>query len=56
MDGSLTTTYVAAIQHDLLDLPESTRRVDVVRKPTRWFHGVLRSQNELSAVDTHIAS
>lgn len=41
MAGTLTDTYVAAIQHDLVDLPESTRRVGVVRKPTRWFHGVV---------------
>lgn len=41
MAGTLTDTYVAAIQHDLVDLPESVRRVGVVRKPTRWFHGVV---------------
>jgi hypothetical protein len=37
--GTLTDTYVAALQHDLVDLPEGTRRVGAVRKPTPWFHG-----------------
>ncbi|SFR93440.1 Uncharacterized conserved protein YeaO, DUF488 family [Halomicrobium zhouii] len=41
MAGTLTDTYVAAIQHDLVDLPEGARRVGVVRKPTPWFHGVV---------------
>lgn len=41
MAGTLTDTYVAAIQHDLVDLPEDVHRVGVVRKPTRWFHGVV---------------
>ncbi|MCU4798791.1 DUF488 domain-containing protein [Halobacteria archaeon HArc-gm2] len=41
MAGKLTDTYVAAIQHDLADLPEGARRVGVVRKPTPWFHGAV---------------
>lgn len=41
MGGALTDTYVAAIQHDLVDLPETIRRVGVVRRPTRWFYGVV---------------
>ena len=41
MSGTLTDTYVAALQHDLVELPSGTRRVGVVRKPTRWFHAVV---------------
>ena len=41
MPGRVTDTYVAALQHDLVDLPEGTRKVGVVRKPTPWFHGVV---------------
>ncbi|WP_224447046.1 DUF488 family protein [Haloprofundus salilacus] len=37
--GSLHDTYVAALQHGLVELPESVRLVGVVRRPTRWFHG-----------------
>jgi hypothetical protein len=37
----LFDTYVAALQHDLVELPEGTRRVGVVRSPTPWFHGVV---------------
>lgn len=36
--GDLTDTYVAALQHDLVDLPESVTRVGVVRRPTRWLN------------------
>jgi uncharacterized protein YeaO (DUF488 family) len=36
--GTLRDTYVAALQHDLADLPDGTTLVGVVRKPTRWFH------------------
>lgn len=39
MAGRLFDTYVAALQHDLVDVPDGTRRVGVVRKPTPWFHG-----------------
>jgi uncharacterized protein YeaO (DUF488 family) len=31
-------TYVAALQHDLVDLPADALRLGVVRKPTPWFH------------------
>ena len=37
--GRLTDTYVAALQHDLADVPEEATRVGVVRRPTPWFHG-----------------
>lgn len=39
--GTLTDTYVAALQHGLVELPDETTRVGVVRRPTPWFHGVV---------------
>ncbi|WP_226479825.1 DUF488 domain-containing protein [Natrinema amylolyticum] len=39
--GCLTDTYVAAIQHELVDLPADATRIGVVRKPTSWFHGTV---------------
>lgn len=38
--GSVTDTYVAAIQHDLVDL-DDVRRLGVVRRPTSWFNTVV---------------
>lgn len=38
---ALHDTYVAALQHDLVDLPAGTRLVGVVRRPTRWFAGAV---------------
>ena len=35
--GTIDHTYVAALQHDLVDLPDAARLVGVVRRPTRWF-------------------
>ncbi|WP_332899739.1 DUF488 family protein, N3 subclade [Haladaptatus sp. CMSO5] len=40
-EGTLSDTYLAAIQHDLVELPASTTLVGVVRKPTRWFSGAV---------------
>lgn len=40
MTGTVEETYVAAIQHDLVDL-EGATPVGVVRRPTGWFHGVV---------------
>ena len=37
--GRLFDTYVAALQHDIADVPPSATRVGVVRRPTPWFHG-----------------
>jgi uncharacterized protein YeaO (DUF488 family) len=37
MTSSLTETYAAAIQHDLVDL-EGATPVGVVRRPPGWFH------------------
>ncbi|WP_226007410.1 DUF488 domain-containing protein [Natrinema salinisoli] len=39
--GTLADTYVAAIQHDLAELPSDTTRVGVVRQPTSWFHATV---------------
>jgi uncharacterized protein YeaO (DUF488 family) len=39
MTGRLSDTYVAALQHDIADIPEGATRVGVVRRPTSWFHG-----------------
>jgi len=41
MTGEVLDTYVAAIQHDLVELPEDARRIGVVRRPTPWFHGAV---------------
>ncbi|MEF8807971.1 DUF488 family protein, N3 subclade [Natronomonas sp.] len=38
MAGTVSETYVAAIQHDLVDLGGATA-VGVVRRPSGWFHG-----------------
>ncbi|SEV81958.1 DUF488 domain-containing protein [Natrinema salifodinae] len=39
--GTLADTYVAAIQHDLADLPADATRIGVVRQPTSWFHAAV---------------
>ncbi|MCU4925562.1 DUF488 domain-containing protein [Halobacteria archaeon AArc-dxtr1] len=39
--GRLTETYVAALQHDLADLPPEASLVGVVREPTTWFHAAV---------------
>jgi hypothetical protein len=39
--GTLTDTYVAALQHDLADLPPETALVGVVRRPTPWFYAAV---------------
>ena len=39
--GTLTDTYVAAIQHGLADLPPDATRIGVVRRPTGWFHAAI---------------
>ncbi|QCS42049.1 DUF488 domain-containing protein [Natrinema versiforme] len=39
--GTLADTYVAAIQHDLVELPADATRVGVVRQPTSWFHSAV---------------
>jgi hypothetical protein len=39
--GQLEHTYVAALQHDLADVPPEATKVGVVRRATPWFHGVV---------------
>lgn len=34
-------TYVAALQHDLVEFDADARLVGVVRRPTGWFQGVI---------------
>lgn len=41
MPGRVYDTYAAALQHDLVDLPEDAERLGVVRRPTPWFYGVV---------------
>jgi len=41
MSGALFDTSVTALQHDLVELPDGTRRVGVVRSPTPWFHEIV---------------
>lgn len=38
MVGTLTDTYVAALQHGFADVPEDSVRLGVVRRATPWFH------------------
>jgi uncharacterized protein YeaO (DUF488 family) len=40
MVGSVTDTYAAAVSNDLTDVGSGTL-VGVVRRPPRWFHGVV---------------
>ncbi len=47
MTGEVRDTYHAALQHDLVDLPEDARLVGVVRKPTPWFTQVDENRPEL---------
>jgi uncharacterized protein YeaO (DUF488 family) len=41
MPGQLNHTYVAALQHDLAEVPDGATRVGVVRRPTPWFHAAI---------------
>lgn len=38
---ALFDTYVAALQRDSADLPDGTRLLGVVRRPTRWFNAAV---------------
>ncbi|AEH37388.1 DUF488 domain-containing protein [Halopiger xanaduensis] len=40
-EGELADTYVAAVQHDLADLPDGAALVGVVRRPAPWFHAAV---------------
>lgn len=37
MSGEIRETYHAALQHDLVDVPDDARLVGVVRRPMGWF-------------------
>ena len=39
--GTLSDTYLAALQHDLVELAPETTAVGVVRKPAPWFHAAV---------------
>ena len=39
MAGQVYDTYVAALQHDIADVPADATRLGVVRRPTPWFWG-----------------
>ncbi|GAB3665690.1 DUF488 domain-containing protein [Halopiger thermotolerans] len=39
--GVLADTYVAAIQHDLAEVPDDATYVGVVRQPAPWFHAAV---------------
>jgi len=39
--GELRETYVAAIQHDLVQLDGEEHLAGVVRRPTPWFYGAV---------------
>ena len=41
MTGQLEDTYVAALQHDMVDLPAGVTLVGVVRRPTPWFYAAV---------------
>lgn len=41
MSGTLYDTYVAALQHDLAEVPPDARLIGVVRRPTPWVYGVV---------------
>lgn len=38
MAGTLDDTYVAALQHELVSVPEKALKLGVVRRPTPWFY------------------
>lgn len=51
MAGTVTETYAAAIQHDLVDLGAATP-VGVVRRPPGWFHATVdENHRELGPPD-----
>lgn len=38
MAGQIYDTYIAALQHDLVTIPEDSVKLGVVRRPTPWFY------------------
>lgn len=52
MSGTLTDTYVAALQHDLVEFPHQATRLGVVRKPLPWLFSVVdENRRELGPPD-----
>ena len=47
MPGDVRETYHAALQHDLVDLPDDSLLVGVVRRPTSWFTLIDENRPEL---------
>lgn len=39
MHSSIYDTYVAALQHDIADVPDHAVKIGVARRPTPWFYG-----------------
>ena len=39
--GAVRETYVAAVQHDLVEFTGDEHLAGVVRRPTPWFHGAV---------------
>jgi len=52
--GQLRDTYVAALQHDLAELPDGTTLVGVVREPTSWFHAAVDENRPALAPPTKL--
>jgi len=52
--GHLGDTYVAAIQHDLAELPADATLVGVVREPTSWFHAAVDENRSALAPPTEL--
>lgn len=53
--GTVGETYIAALQHDLVDLSGEERLVGVVRRPTGWFRGAVdENRPELGPPDALI--
>lgn len=43
--GTVSETYHAALVHDLVELPREAIRIGVVRRPTRWFLGIVEEND-----------
>lgn len=53
MAGTVTETYAAAIQHDLVDL-EGATPVGVVRRPPGWFHAAVAENHRALGPPDHL--
>lgn len=51
--GRVRETYVAALQHDLIEIDDDARLVGVVRRPTGWFRSAVdENRPELGPPET----